>query len=83
MKLLTKRFIFWAIFLLSCLVTVVPAIAQWGYISGMVTDLYSGAPIDGAKIKADGTSTTSTTSGDYILILPPGTYTVSASAQSS
>jgi uncharacterized membrane protein len=51
-----------------------------GTIAGTVTDVNSAAPISGATIKAGLKTTTTDTSGNYIITIDPGPYTVIASA---
>jgi hypothetical protein len=58
------------------------ATATDGLLWGKVTNLQTGNPVDGATVAATrgGYSATTNTSGTYELQLPPGTYTVTASA---
>ncbi len=51
-----------------------------GTISGTVTDSSTGDPIAGATVTANGISVSTGTDGIYSIELPPGTYTVTASA---
>jgi predicted MPP superfamily phosphohydrolase len=54
-----------------------------GYIRGQVKDASTGKVVQGAKVEASGPTTSSTTTdsnGNYTLTLPPGTYTLTASA---
>jgi subtilisin len=51
-----------------------------GTISGTVTDNSTNLSIQGATVEAGGKSDTTNEQGNYSLILPPGTYTVTASA---
>ena len=50
-----------------------------GTLSGKVTDKDTGLPIEGAIITANSHQTTTNSTGDYILSLPEGNYTVTAS----
>ncbi|RLE69521.1 MAG: hypothetical protein DRJ45_06545, partial [Thermoprotei archaeon] len=50
-----------------------------GTLKGKVTDKDTGLPIEGALIEANSYQTTTNSSGDYILNLLPGNYTVTAS----
>lgn len=51
-----------------------------GTLSGTVTSAGNGNPIAGATITADSFSTTTDGSGNYSLVLPEGTYDVTATA---
>jgi flagellar hook assembly protein FlgD len=54
-----------------------------GYIKGQVEDASTSKVIQGATVEASGPATSSTTTdsnGNYTLTLPPGTYTLTASA---
>ena len=51
-----------------------------GALIGKVTD-EDGVPIEGALIEANSHQTTTNSSGDYIMILPVGNYTVTASKE--
>ncbi|RKX43917.1 MAG: hypothetical protein DRP27_07600, partial [Thermotogae bacterium] len=53
--------------------------AATGTLTGIVTDKDTGLPIQGALIKASSHQTTTNSTGDYILSLPVGNYTVTAS----
>ncbi|RLE68752.1 MAG: hypothetical protein DRJ45_07535, partial [Thermoprotei archaeon] len=50
-----------------------------GILKGKVTDEETGLPIEGALIGANSHQTTTNSTGDYILSLPVGNYTVTAS----
>ncbi|RLG39623.1 MAG: hypothetical protein DRN78_06500, partial [Thermoproteota archaeon] len=50
-----------------------------GNISGKVTDKDTGAPIQGAIVTANSHQTTTNSTGGYILSLPAGNYTLTAS----
>ena len=52
-----------------------------GTLKGKVTDKDTGLPIEGAVINADSHSATTNSSGDYIMSLPVGNYTVTASKE--
>jgi hypothetical protein len=54
--------------------------AEPGYIAGTVTELSTSNPIQGAVVTAGNDVDTTDVSGDYILELIPGTYSVTASA---
>jgi hypothetical protein len=52
-----------------------------GTLEGVVTDLLTGLPIEGALVlTSNGFASTTDAAGQYSLALPPGTYTVTASA---
>jgi hypothetical protein len=54
---------------------------QQGTIQGTVTDCVTGGPMSRAMVQTDnGFSAASDSNGHYAIALPPGTYTVSASA---
>jgi len=58
-------------------------IPSQGYIAGKVKDASTGQSVQGATVEASGPTTASTTTdsnGNYTLTLPPGTYTLTASA---
>ncbi len=55
-------------------------VAGNGTIAGTVTNASSGLPISGATVTADGKMATTDASGNYSIIIAPGTYTVTASA---
>ena len=52
-----------------------------GTLKGKVTDKDTGSPIEGALIEANSHQTTTNSTGDYILSLPVGNYTVTASKE--
>ncbi|HEY1919859.1 MAG TPA: carboxypeptidase regulatory-like domain-containing protein [Streptosporangiaceae bacterium] len=49
-----------------------------GDVTGQVTDASTGDPIAGAQVSTDGGTTVTGADGDYTLILPVGTYNVTA-----
>ena len=51
-----------------------------GFIAGIVTDLASGSPIEGAIVETGAVTDTTDYEGSYILELIPGVYSVTASA---
>jgi len=54
--------------------------AEPGYIAGTVTELAAGNPIEGALVSAGNALDSTDASGNYLLELIPGTYSVTASA---
>ena len=58
---------------------VLPITIETGTLTGIVTDKDTGLPIQGALIKASSHQTTTNSTGDYILSLPVGNYTLTAS----
>ncbi|UCE67632.1 MAG: carboxypeptidase regulatory-like domain-containing protein [Candidatus Zixiibacteriota bacterium] len=55
--------------------------AEPGYIDGTVTELSTGNPIQGTVVIGGNAMDTTNASGDYLLELIPGTYSVTASAE--
>jgi hypothetical protein len=51
-----------------------------GHIVGIVTDVSTGNPIEGAQVTVGGDSVSSNSSGGYSIELPVGTYTITVSA---
>ncbi len=71
-----------ALLLMLAFVTTNEAAAQYGKISGTVTDAATGEPLIGVNVIIDGTATGATTNldGDYVIIgVRPGQYAITAS----
>ena len=51
-----------------------------GRITGKVTDASTGNPIEGAQVTVGGSSVSTNATGDYIIEVPVGNYTLTASA---